>query len=240
MSKKEFINGRRRGFVDVFQEFMIQKSTFDGFWEIPVVPNNVYRTPKRIIPYDQRKNVKGDLKDTFIHFYIDDQKFDGPFGIWIGATRNLENKRGFSLSSIKKYGGIIGPDFSLGFGFPLCKQLDSVRRTRYFESWMASLGVQVIPNVRWTDERSYDFCFLGLPKRGVVAISTLGVLNHKIQRKYFKLGLVELLKRVDPTVIVVYGLMPKDIFDVVDNTRTKIINFESETSKHYGGKNGKS
>ena len=230
------IKGIRKGYIDVFQEFMIENAEFDGYWEIPIIKPNVYRLPSKLIAYDQRKQECLNSKEVFIHFYIDDQKFDGPNGIWSGASKNFEQKRGFSIESIKKYGGIIGPDFSMGFGFPLSKQLDSVRRTRYFEHWMTSLGIQVIPNVRWTDERSYDFCFLGIPKNGIVAISTLGLMKYNISKKYFKLGLIELLKRVEPKKIIVYGKMPEDVFEVVDKTKVELINFESDISAFRGEK----
>ena len=98
---------------------------------------------------------------------------------------------------------------------------------------MVSLGIQVIPNVRWTDERSYEFCFLGLPQNGVVAVSTLGLLKNKTSRKYFKKGLEELLKRINPRIIIVYGKMPEDVFDVVDTTKTQLNNFENDISKYW-------
>ena len=91
------IKGLRRGYIDVFQEFMIADAEFDGYWEIPIIKDNIYRLPKKLIAYDQRKRNGIDHAYAFIHFYIDDQKFDGPNGIWNGATKKLDHKRGFSI-----------------------------------------------------------------------------------------------------------------------------------------------
>ena len=83
-----------------------------------------------------------------MNLYIDKQKFYGPNGIFNGAIKKIDYKRFFSIESIMKCGEIIGLDVSMGFGVSLFKHLDNVRRTRYFENWMVSLGIQVIPNVR--------------------------------------------------------------------------------------------
>ena len=107
------VSAMRKGRKDTFHEFMIVNADFDGYWEFPRVPDNVYSIPTMLVPYDQRKN-KNELEGTkFIHFFIDDYKFDGPNGIWNGASKNFEQIRGFSINSIKQYDGIIGPDFTM-------------------------------------------------------------------------------------------------------------------------------
>lgn len=235
MKNNKKISKTNNIYVDNFHEFMIKNATFDGLWEFPIIKNNVYKLPKYLIGYDQRKRKGIVYEDSFVHFYIDDYKFDGPNGIWNGSSKNLNQKRGFSIDSLAKFSGIIGPDFSVGFGFPLATQLDSIRRTRYFEHWMTLLGIQVIPNIRWTDERSYEFCFLGIPKNSIVAISTLGVLKYKTSRKYFKLGLIEMLKRIEPSLVLIYGDIPSDVFQILENQ--KILCFKSDISSYrQGGK----
>ena len=241
MKKKQSINGIRNGRKDVFYEFMVEGAEFDGKWEIPIIPDNVYSLPKELVGYDQRKSkkiLKNLTDDAFIHFFIDDYKFDGPNGIWNGSRKNFNQKRGFSIESMKKYSGIIGPDFTIGYGFPLSTQLDNVRRKRYFEFWMTKLGFQVIPSVRWTDERSYEFAFLGLSYRGIVAVGTYGSMKNKFLRESFKKGLEELVKRINPRIILVYGEMPEDVFSVVDKNLTQLINYESTTYIFRGKKNG--
>lgn len=226
------INGKRKGRKDTFREFMIESAEFDGKWEIPIIPNNVYTLPKNLVAYDQRKNVEY-CENTYIHFFIDDYKFDGPNGIWNGSSKNFEQKRGFSISSLNKFSGIIGPDFTMGFSFPLATQLDCCRRRRYFEYWLYSLGFQVIPFVRWTDERSYEFAFLGVSKGSVVAISTFGSMKESFLKDYFKKGLVEMINIIEPKVMVIYGCIPDDIRQLIP-TCVKIINFESDLSIFRG------
>ena len=67
----------------------------------------------------------------------------------------------------------------------------------------------MIPNVRWGDEESFKFCFLGIPKKSTVAVSTVGVStdaswNDK-DDSLFRDGYNEMLNRLDPTTIIFYG-----------------------------------
>ena len=78
---------------------------------------------------------------------------------------------------------------------------------------MQKNGIEVIPNVRWGKEETYDFCFDGIPRGGTVAMGTNGCMSNNILRYYFKKGLKELIGRIAPKTIIVYGTMPKNIFE---------------------------
>ena len=73
-------------------------------------------------------------------------------------------------------------------------------------------GIPVIPNVRWGDESTYDFCFLGIPKKMPVCISTHGCLEDRGLRTFFKAGIRPMLDILSPSVILVHGYMPDDVF----------------------------
>ncbi len=92
-------------------------------------------------------------------------------------------------------------------------------------------GVEIIPNVRFNDERTYEFCFDGIEKFKTVAVGTHGCIKSRIDRDYFKKGLSELVKRLSPKTILVYGAAPDDIFKKYLDMGINIISFESEFSK---------
>ena len=92
-------------------------------------------------------------------------------------------------------------------------------------------GVKVIPNIRFNDERTYDFCFDSVEKNKVVAIGTYGCIKTKIDREYFKKGLKELVTRLTPKTIIVYGAAPDSIFKPYKDKGIKIVSFDSEFSK---------
>ena len=91
-------------------------------------------------------------------------------------------------------------------------QIWNTYRNRALAFWMQNNGMAVIPNVRWGDERTYEFCFDGIPQNSVVATSTNGCIQNKIDRIYFKQGLKEMVSRLAPTAIVNYSYTPDDIF----------------------------
>ena len=99
------------------------------------------------------------------------------------------------------------------------------------EVWLQKNDVELIPNVRFNDERTYDFCFDGIEKFKTIAVGTHGCIKNKIDKDYFKKGLAELVKRLSPKTIIVYGATPDDIFKTYKDAGIEIISFESEFSK---------
>lgn len=67
---------------------------------------------------------------------------------------------------------------------------------------MQEQGIKVIPTVRWGDLASFNFCFDGIEKGSIVAVSTVGV---KKQKSLFMLGYNEMLSRIKPSKIICYG-----------------------------------
>jgi hypothetical protein len=69
--------------------------------------------------------------------------------------------------------------------------------------------VTVIPTVSWSTAVSYDFCFLGVPRRSVVAVSAVGVrLEEPLAYRLFVDGFAEMVRRLEPTVVLGYGRLP--------------------------------
>lgn len=73
-------------------------------------------------------------------------------------------------------------------------------------------GIPVIPNVRWSDESSFDYCFLGIPANSIVSISTHGCIRSATEKEYFRKGLYEMLSVLTPSDVVVHGFMPEAVF----------------------------
>lgn len=194
---------------DIFKAWMVKDATFVGKYELPELRASNAK-PIKAIPFD--KALKSTTKNKWIHFYIDDRKFEC---VW-------NNPKAY-LNCLKQFDGIISTDFSLYRDMPLSMQIWNTYRNRALAYWMQYNGVTLIPNVQWADERSYDFCFDGIPKHNTVAISTNGCIKDKIDRYYFKKGLAELVKRLCPKVIVNYSYTPDDIFSYYIKSGIEII-----------------
>lgn len=79
--------------------------------------------------------------------------------------------------------------------------------------WLQSNGINIVPNVRWGDERTYAFVFEGLSEGGTYAVGTNGCIRDKLDRYYFKKGLKKMVEMLKPDTIVNYQGTPKDIFE---------------------------
>ena len=87
-------------------------------------------------------------------------------------------------------------------------QMYNVFRNRWCGAYWASKGIRVIPTVNWGDESTFDFCFDGIEKGSVVAVSTYMASEHdhrKDQKEWFMAGYNEMLQRIEPERIICYN-----------------------------------
>ena len=92
--------------------------------------------------------------------------------------------------------------------------------------------MEVIPDVVWGDEESFEFCFDGIPKGGTVAVSSVGVSldgewNGK-ESNMFKAGYDEMMRRIEPETVIFYGSM-------IDGLEGNIIRVPSYYEEKFKG-----
>lgn len=66
------------------------------------------------------------------------------------------------------------------------------------------------PVVSWSTPESYSFCFEGLPQKSVLALGTNGCISGEINKYYFRKGYYEMLSRLNPTKVIIYGRKPME------------------------------
>jgi len=208
------LNGTRSGCKDVFHAFLVKNAEYDGSIEIP---KNKASTdiPNRVILFSKAK--KSTDYDQWVCFYEDDASFER---IW-----NNPNKY---LPILKKYRGVISPDFSLYRDMPLVMQEWNVYRGRAIGHWLQENGIKVIPNVRWGDERSYSFCCLGVESNSTIAVGSHGCVKLITEINHFERGLSFAVERLNPKVIVVYGTAPDSIFEKYRTKGIQIVHMDTE------------
>ena len=207
-------NNNRSGCKDVFHAFLVKDARYEGDLEMPciesedVVPNDVIKFSKA---------VRSKEYDNFVHFYEDDVNFER---IWNNSNRYLP--------ILRKFDGVITPDFSLYRDMPLVMQQWNTYRSRAIGHWLQTNGITVIPNVRFSDERSFAFCCDGISKGSTIAIGSHGCIKGRIDRMYFKQGLEYVIHKLEPQRIVVYGKAPDDIFGVYRESGIMICQYDSD------------
>ena len=71
-------------------------------------------------------------------------------------------------------------------------------------------GIRVIPTISWAGPDSFDWCFDGEPEGYTVAVSSVGTQNSKEQKQLFLNGYREMLVRLQPSKIIMYGNIPDE------------------------------
>ena len=103
---------------------------------------------------------------------------------------------------------------------------------------MLTKRIKVIPTVSWGLENTFDFCFNGIEKGSTVAVSTYMVSehgSHKDQKEFFLKGYNEMLKRIEPELIICYNTpFPEMEGNVL------YVDYDLSSWQHYGDDVGKS
>ncbi len=204
---------------DVFHSFLVSDADYDGDIELPVIRTSD-AIPDRVLPFSRAMEKLRTDFDFWVIFYEHDAKFER---LWHNPKQYLDR--------LKKFKGVISPDFSLYRNMPLCMQMWNTYRGRALACWLQKNGIEVIPNVRFGDERTFSFCFDGIEKNKTVAVGTHGCIKRKEDKLFFKVGLALMVQKLSPKTIIVYGATPDDIFKPYKDAGINIISFESEFSK---------
>ncbi len=194
---KEFA---RNVFRTIYKSYMVEGARWDLKFDIPICPCTATEIPKSLVYYNDPK-IPTDF-EGFVHFYMDDYKFES---IW----RNPKN----SLQRLRRFAGIITPDFSTYLDMPAALKIYNTYRMRAFGYWLGKQGLQVINNVRWGYSNSYKYCFDGIEQNSIVCISSLASLGTKSDEKRFTEGLAAMVETLKPSHILFYGMQGRNFMD---------------------------
>ena len=191
---------RKTIFDDGFQAYLTEGATIVGDPGIPMLMklDNV-QVPKDILPFG-KVNVCNN-KRQYVHFYQHDKEFSR---VLTATTRYLD--------VLKLYDGVITPDCTMMIGQSPCLQQANTYMNRAVGFYLQKNGIPVIPNVRWSDESSFAYCFLGVHPGSMVSVSTHGCIDTKEQKTMFRIGMEAMLEALKPPIVLVHGYMPDEIF----------------------------
>lgn len=216
----------------MWNAFLVEGAKFSIGSDIPLCPCTATKAPTNLISYtlaksEYKKRVQKEPDfhiAAFVHFYIDDQKFDGKeSSIWLYPKKSLDVLRHFD--------GIITPDFSTFADFPDPIKRYNTYRMRAFGYWLTVNGLKVINNVRWNTEETWEYCFDGIPYNSFVSIGTVASGITKLEnRPLFEEGLKKMVSLLSPHTILVYGSSNYDIFSKLKESGIQLVTYQSETS----------
>ena len=208
---------------------LVYGADFDGYYGIPIIkkPEQII-IPSRIVPFT--KLAKAEMFEDAIANYEMDQHFSD---ILKNPVEYVDLLREHIFISV---------DCSLYRNAPYAAQVTNVYRSRAIGSYYQRQGVYVIPQVRWGNSLTYTtkifperVAFLGVEKHSIIAIGSYGCSQTRDDKYHLKAGLEAMLETLEPVVVLVYGSMPKKVFDDYKTT-TQFVHYPDWTTNvHNGG-----
>jgi hypothetical protein len=177
-----------------FPKFSFDSSNFFG---IPDVLPEKTITIEKIKPFNFLLSSK--IQDFGIHFFIHDYQFER---LWLNPQRYI--------NKLKRCDFVCSPDFSLYTDMPYSLQIYNTYRSRCLQRFWQEKGIKTITTISWSDYKSFDFCFLGVPLNQPVIISSMSANNY-----FFIIGLNEMIKKIQPSQIYCYGKEFKNDHNII-------------------------
>lgn len=156
--------------------------------------------PQTMTPLQNMRTTSLRSSDTLIHVYTNDKV----------NVRLAKNPLRY-FDRISTSPAFVSPDLSMYRILPRSMRVFHTIVNRGVGAVLQSRGVEVIPNVAWSSPKDYDFCFLGIESRSAVAISSHGRIRDPEDRYYFEHGVVELVERLSPRLVILYGASTRGV-----------------------------
>ena len=185
------------------QLFLRNEFIKSGEYQFPLIKNQeIDLNSVSLISYSNIKKKENETnKDKGVHFFVDDYRFEG---IYNNPERSLEK--------LKQYRFVLTPDFSIYSEMDKWRMIENIGKNRWIGAYWQKEGLNVIPTISWGTPSTYSFCFEGVEKGAIVAISTLGCKKAK---KNFLMGYHEMKKRIKPKAIICFDRPFEEIEDEV-------------------------
>lgn len=185
-----------------FNNFLLTPDdmTFAGELDSPVIKGIVMKDLKAPLMREFHTISKLSAKEraiTTVHFFTADFLFER---VWYHPRQNLE--------LLKQFNAVLTPDFSQYTDMPRAMAIWNHYRKMWLGAWWQSQGLRVIPTVTWSDEASFEYCFDGMPKNSLVAVSSVGCEKSVEARENFRKGYEKMLEVLSPKQIIFYGNKP--------------------------------
>ena len=171
---------------------LVGKFGFPELDRVDFIPNN----PVSFV--ECRTKRRKDNK--WLHFYAEDTNFEC---LW-------QRPHGY-VGMLKRFAGVITPDFSMYGDLPLPYQIWNCFRNRALAFWIQRLGIRTVPSASWSDPSSFEWCFDGLPQGGTVSVSGNGCYFNRYSRTRFIQGYYAMTERLRPDVVIGVGYIPAEL-----------------------------
>jgi hypothetical protein len=149
----------------------------------------------------KKQDTKNAISKT-VGYFLQDYKFEG-------VRRRPWNY----TERLRQYKQVLSPDFSCYSDMSKDEQWVSIFLNRLIGAYWQKQGLFVIPTVTWGGEKTFEFCFDGVEKESIVAISTIGTSKN---RAGFMAGFIRMCEMINPEKVICYCTPYPDMYLYAD------------------------
>ncbi len=132
-----------------------------------------------------------------VHFFLDDYQFER---IWTNTELYVDK--------LSKYACVASPDFSPIQGLPMATQIWNSYRKHWVGAYLQSCGIIVIPTLTGNPD-ALPWWLDGEPHNSIVITSAMWTSTDAMKAD-FKLLWDDMLQKLSPSHVIVYGKLPSD------------------------------
>ncbi len=210
--------------VDSFKAFLIEKAELTDNEGYPKIRKDMIskEKPIDIITFKESLKIsKEKRKNYYVCTFSPDKSF----------MRVLNNPKRY-VDYFKQFAGIIGFDFSVHSDMPPIIQKQQMNNNVSLTYYYGNNGIPVIPNIRTGSNYISQEFYETIPKNTLVAVGTHGFIKSNTQRYEWYYNLREIIDKLNPSGIIVYGTIRGNLFDKI-KAMVPIYQYDSWVEKKY-------
>ena len=192
------LRGRNMDFFqyDLLGEVYAGGAVRVGKYGFPQLAEEAYIPTKQVKPFNYLLSTHN-LSDYWMHCFCDDYQFER---LWTDLD--------FYLRYILKLQGFISTDFSLYRDYSDEALIWNCYRNRCLAYAIQKENGKMIPTAGFGSERTWDWCFDGLPMHSSLAVTTNGTLDDPEAKRIFVGGIDALVSQKQPVNLIICGKYP--------------------------------
>ncbi len=164
------------------------------------------------------------VRKSVMSFYVDDDKFES---VWFDPDIQVGRLLNLGIPTV------ISPNFSLWADSPEATNIYQTYRARWVGRYMQEAGLRLIPDVNWCDERSFRYCFAGIPVNPPAISIQVQTASEPEEIAVLLTGITSAINSIKPQSLLVYGggnkikeriaaILPRQLYTVWVENRSAV------------------
>ena len=167
-----------------------------GKYEIPMIlPEDISDEELKTTPLQGFNFAKTEKypSQKAVHFFLHDYQFER---VWNYPDRYID--------MLKQFKFVLSPQFSTYEDMPMITKVFNIYRNRWCGRYWQERGITVIPTFAYGGDENFEWCFEGLPKHSIIAVSTMGDGRWGGNKSVYKVW-DKLMEVLEPRTVILYG-----------------------------------